>query len=553
MEGSGINIKSYIFLLKRRWIMVVPIFLLVLAGGVAYCLFWPPIYEASCLVVVQPQKVPGDIIRPTVTSKIEERLQIITQQVLSRTRLTEIIERFDLYPQMRNKVTPDELAEMMRRDITIKISRKNYFTITYLYANASTVAAVTNALAAFYVDSNLRLREQDAVGTARFLERELTRMRGQLSDWEKKVMEFKQQHLQELPESRPFNLKLMDQMRQDANIMDGKVQQLRVRIHGYEQDIAEWQRWIEGLEQRRAEAKSRGLQGGGSSQAGGQENSSPEGIKKRIEELRVFYTDDHPDIQRLLRHLKKAEALQSVKEAKEKAAAEAAASAAGLKGEQAKRNAIDDEMAKSKMSIQKQLERIAQVNSEIRETELRKNKYLEEAELIHKRVDNAPAVAERLNDLTRGYDELNTAYQKLHTKWLEARMSANMERTQRGEQFEVVDPAQVPDSPFRPQVKRAIPVTLGLALALSVGLAFGLSYIDVSFTSSLQLERQSGLPVLMVLPPLETPAEQAAVVRRNIIFGAVFGLIFLFLLGLVGILVSGRGPALKRMFTGMVS
>lgn len=410
-----------------------------------------------------------------------------------------------------------------------------------------TVAAVTNALAAFYVDSNLRLREQDAVGTARFLERELTRMRSQLSDWEKKIAHFKQEHLQELPESRQFNLKLMDQMRQDANIMDGKVQQLRVRIHGYEQDIAEWQRWIEGLEQRRAEAKARGLQGGGS--AGGQEEASPEGIKKRIEELRVFYTDDHPDIQRLLRHLKKAEALQAMKEAKEKAEAKAS----GLTGEQAKRNALDEEMAKSKMSIQKQLQRIEQVNGEIRETELRKNKYLEQAAVIHTRIDNAPAVAEQLSELSRGYGELNTAYQKLHAKWLEARMSANMERTQRGEQFEVVDPAQVPDAPFRPKVKRAIPVTLGLALALSVGLAFGLSYIDVSFTSTSQLEHQTGLPVLMVLPPLETPEEQAASVRRSIIFGAVFGLLFLFLMGLVGILVTGRGPALKRLFMGMVS
>ncbi|MBU1276034.1 MAG: hypothetical protein KJ720_11710 [Proteobacteria bacterium] len=549
MEGTGINIKSYVFLLKRRWIMVLPIFLLVLAGGVAYCLFWPPIFEASCLVVVQPQKVPGDIIRPTVTSKIEERLQIITQQVLSRTRLTEIIERFDLYPNMRNKVTPDELAEVMRRDITIKISRKNYFTITFLYANASTVAAVTNAVAAFYVDSNLRLREQDAVGTARFLERELTRMRGQLSEWEKRVTSYKQEHLQELPESRQFNLKLMDQMRQDANIMDGKVQNLRTRLHGYEQDIAVWQRWIEGLEQRRAEAKSRGLQGGGSSQSGGQDDASPEGIKKRIGELRVFYTDDHPDIQRLLRHLRKAEALEAAKEAKKKAEAEAA----GLTGEQAKRAAIDAELAKGKMSIRKLQDRIEQINGEIHETETRKNKYLEQVAIVNKRIEAAPTVTEQLHELTRGYEELNTAYQKLHGKWLEARMSANMERTQRGEQFEVVDPAQVPEAPFRPQVKRAIPVTIGLALALSVGLAFGLSYIDVSFTSSLQLERQSGLPVLMVLPPLETAEEQSAAVRRNIIFGAVFGVIFLFLLGLVGILVTGRGPALKQMLMGLVS
>ena len=69
----------------------------------------------------------------------------------------------------------------------------------------------------------------------------------------------------------------------------------------------------------------------------------------------------------------------------------------------------------------------------------------------------------------------------------------------------------------------------------------------------MQLERQSGLPVLMVLPPLETHEEQAAALRHNIIFGAIFGIIFLFLMGLVGILVTGRGPALKRLFTGMVS
>ncbi|MCF8034411.1 MAG: hypothetical protein K9K66_18440 [Desulfarculaceae bacterium] len=73
MESSGIDITSYLFVLKRRWAMITPIFLLVLACGIAYCFFWPPVYEASCLVVVQPQKVPGEIIRPTVTTKFVPR------------------------------------------------------------------------------------------------------------------------------------------------------------------------------------------------------------------------------------------------------------------------------------------------------------------------------------------------------------------------------------------------------------------------------------------------------------------------------------------------
>ena len=95
----------------------------------------------------------------------------------------------------------------------------------------------------------------------------------------------------------------MDQMRQDANIMDGKVQNLRVRLHGYEQDIATWQRWIEGLELQKAEQRRKGGTGGMADAQ--QMDASPEGIKKRIEELRVFYTDDHPDIQRLLRTSKR--------------------------------------------------------------------------------------------------------------------------------------------------------------------------------------------------------------------------------------------------------
>ncbi len=549
--SSGIDIKSYLFLLKRRWIMIVPIFLVVLAAGEAYCLFWPPTYEASCLVVVQPQKVPGTIIKPTVTTKIEERLQIITQQVLSRTRLTDIIERFDLYPKLRNRVTPDELAEQMRKDITIKISRKNYFTITFIYTNPSKVAAVTNALAAFYVDSNLRIREQDAVGTARFLERELKRMRGQLSEWEKKISAFKAEHIQELPESRQLNIRLLDIAIRDFNNMDWKVQNLRVRTHGYEQDIAEWQRWIEDRKRHDAELRHRGVMAGGGGPAQGESN--PEGIKKRIEELRVFYTDDHPDIQRLLRHLKKAEALEAEKKAREEAEARARAKAAGLTEAQAEREKKDKELEKGKQNIRKLQERVAQINTEIRETELAKNKLIEQQAIIQKRIDNAPLVAEKLTDMTRGYEELKTAYQKLHAKWLEARMSANMERTQRGEQFEVVDPAQVPDSPFRPQVRRAIPVSVGLALALSVGLAFGLNYIDVSFTSVNQLERQTGLPVLLVVPPLETHHERAAAARRNIIFGAVFGVVFLFLLGIAGILMTGRGPALKKMVLGLIS
>jgi len=203
--STAIDIRKYLFILKRNWVLSSATFLTALTIGVLYCLLWPPMYQASCLVLVQSQKVPSNLVQALVTTQIQERLQIITQQVLSRTRLTEVIERFNLYPKVRDKMTPDQLAQHMRKDISISISRQNHFTISFLYPEPQTVAAVTNALAAFYVDSNLRLREEDAVGTARFLTREMERIRNQLREWEAKITEFKEKHLHELPEDKDKN------------------------------------------------------------------------------------------------------------------------------------------------------------------------------------------------------------------------------------------------------------------------------------------------------------------------------------------------------------
>jgi len=156
-------------------------------------------------------------------------------------------------------------------------------------------------------------------------------------------------------------------------------------------------------------------------------------------------------------------------------------------------------------------------------------------------------VAEKLNELTRGYDVLRLAHQKMHGKWLDAKMAANLERTQRGEQFEVVDPAQVPDSPYRPNVRKAIPLALAAALMLAVGLSFGLNYLDTSFSSVEQAERMSELPVLVVVPPLITVKEAARQRKRMTAIGLSYGMVFLLMLALVGILVTGRAQALKNL------
>jgi uncharacterized protein involved in exopolysaccharide biosynthesis len=168
-------------------------------------------------------------------------------------------------------------------------------------------------------------------------------------------------------------------------------------------------------------------------------------------------------------------------------------------------------------------------------------------EAARHRLENGPAVAEKLGELTRGYDALKTAYEKLQSKTLDANMAANLERTQRGEQFEVVDPAEIPDSPYRPDVKRALPASFGLALMLGLALSLGLSYLDNSFTSVEQMERLGTFPVLVVIPSLVTRREAVRKTSLQRIMLVAYSAAFLVLLAMMGILVTGRGPALKKL------
>lgn len=538
MKDQGIDIRKYFFMFKRRAVLAATAFLIVLAAGVFYCLFWPPVYAATCLVVVQPQKVPGDIVKATVTTKIQERLHIITQQVLSRSRLMEIIERFDLYPNARKTTTPDQLADMMRRDITIKITTKqNYFTINFVYPDAKVVAAVTNALAAFYVDSNLRLREEDAVGTARFLKRELTRMAGQLREWESRITKYKQEHIYELPESRTQNLQLLQQVRNRLSHVEGLIQNERFRHHYIDQEIGtlEWRKKKAQMEMARL--MQIGATGAGAEYAG--QEITPEGIRTQLKTLRLRYREDHPDIQRLEQRLVLIEARRA-EEAKKRQG----------KAPVSERQA---EIKTITLSLERMGKQLAEIEKNLKELDKERQEQLKFMAVVQQRLDNAPRVAEELLRITRGYQELKEAYEKMHARALDANMAANLERTQRGEQFEVIDPAEVPDQPYRPDVRRALPISIGLALALAVGLTVGLSYLDTSFTSVEQTEREGNLPVLVVIPPLLTRSEKVRKRSRQMVLGIIYGGISLALLGLVAILITGRGPRLKQFVTGLFS
>ncbi len=541
--AGTIDLRKYLFILRRRWALSVAVFLVVLAAGIAYCLFWPRVYEATALVVVQPQKVPGSIVKPTVTSKMEERLQIITQRVLSRTRLMEIIDRFNLYPEARGKAVPDDLAERMRKDISIKITRQHYFTVSFIYREPEAAASVANALATFYVDSNLRLREDDAVGTARFLAREMERMRNQLKEWDNKLTEFKQAHLHELPGSEDRLLAIAARQQNAIAKIDYHIEVERTRQNGLEFEISDLTYKIEDMSLKKARMMKQGMTVGGGEDLSG---DNPEPIRQQLASLRLRYTDDHPDVKRLKKKLAIAEARHEAKLAKLRAEGK-------LKKGEKQTGQLDIQLGSLKESRRKYAKLVAESRERVKQLLAERKQVQKALAETRQRIENMPAVAERLRELSRGYDSLSQAYAKLHAKWLEANIAANLERTQRGEQFEVVDPAEVPTSPYRPNVNKALPMTVVVALALAVGISFGLSYIDTSFTSVEQAERMTELPVLVVVPPLTTQRELDRKRRRLIMLAGFYAAIGFILLILMAILLTGRAESLKKLAASLLT
>src|SRR5437660_1425348 len=152
---------------RRKWIALLT-FAAVFGAAASVALSLPDVYRATATVLVERQQVSEVFVTPSVTAELETRIQTIEQQVMSRTRLTELISRLNLYPEARKKAPIEALVARMRRDIRLELKGVEQrmtgrnatiaFTIGYSGREPGTVAAVANALAGLYVEENTKTR-----------------------------------------------------------------------------------------------------------------------------------------------------------------------------------------------------------------------------------------------------------------------------------------------------------------------------------------------------------------------------------------------------------
>jgi len=459
---------------RRKWLAVL-VFVIPLTGAVSLIMALPNVYRSSASVLVERQQLPEDLVRTTVNSEVEIRLRTLSAEILSRARLEQLVRRFGLYSDLKEGASAEEAVGRMRRDITLQLTSADQqgraagptiaFALRYQGRDPETVALVTNALASFYVEENLKVRERLAAGTTEFLRAQLEQTKKRLDEQERRLSELSRQHMGELPPQQQGNLarieSLTDQMR------GNRVEQVR----------AQERRDILAGQLTQAEANS-GIETDAMRLAR---------LRHELASLRVKYTDKWPDIIRIKDEIATLEQKLTSPEPKTKTPEAAALS-------------LTPEVLRLRDALRATTTEIGLLKEE--EQRLRRAQ-----EQLQKRVDNAPQHEPEYQELTRDYETNKNLYRGLVQRYETAQIGEDMEQRQQGERFRILDSAAASGTPFAPNRPRLLVVTVALCLGLAGAALVLAEVLDTSFHSAADLRSTTAVPVLVRIPSIVTEAD----------------------------------------------
>jgi polysaccharide chain length determinant protein (PEP-CTERM system associated) len=499
-------------LYARRW-LIAACLVVCWAAGTTIGWMLPPKYKSETLILIEQQKVPEHYVESNITADLQQRLQSMSEQILSRTRLLALIDKFNLYGRDGGHRDPDALVERMRKDITIEmISPENRrdqlsaFKISYSAAKPMLARDVTRELTALFIDENLQTREQMSEDTTSFLQSQLDEARHSLTEQEEKLRQFRTQHLGELPEQLQSNLQILGVLQTQLQAANDALSQeeqhslyLRSLLHQYQTSQAPMV----------SEAAGNG------SNSTLTPRAQLAALRAQLAELQGRYTERYPDILRVKQQIAELEAQQ----------ASAPPSAPGLSG-----SAAAD--AKSPNLSTDDPSPIIQLRSELAANEFQvtrekaKIKRLEEqVEIYQSRLNSTPERQQQAAAVTRDYDQSRTYYEALLGKKLQSEMATELEKRRQGEQFRMVDPPSLPSRPYWPN--RLVCSLAGLAFGLAIGVAISMlfDFLAPRLNQESELAEFVGAGYVLALPVFATEREIAQARRRQILEAAAAGVL----------------------------
>lgn len=501
---ESVDVQRYWGILKRRHMyLLVPLFVgWLVVWGASWLL--PAQYKSSTMILVEEPTMPREYVKPNVNEDFQQRLQNITQQILSRTRLLYIVNELNLYASDHRRLSPDEIVAQMRKDIDVELvqgadRRVTAFKISYSARSAAVAQQVTSKLTNLFINENLEVRQQQSEGTTKFLGDQLEAARQNLAEQEEKVREFKAQHVGELPTQLESNLQILSglqaQLQTEERALDTAKQQ---------------QVYLETLlrEYQGLRGTGRGPEGAPMGLAAIDQDLDK--LKAQMADLTSRYKDRFPEVRKLKQQIaameKMREQMQSDSQSKNSGnQADAGGAAPSEQSAVDARNQpqllpLQSQLRANQIEIKNHQQMIADLKSKIGD--------------YQSRLNQEPLREQQLADLTRGYDQSKATYDELLKKKNESAMATSMELLQQGEHFRIIDAPSLPLKPSFPNRLKFCGIGLLVGLVLGLGAAGGVEAMDDRVYSEKELKGLLPVAVVAEIPVVTTAADEKGEQKR---------------------------------------
>lgn len=482
--------EDYFAILKKRWwILLIPALILpILAFAASYLV--SPQYTSQTLVLVEQQKVPDSLVKPVIAEDITARLASMKEQILSRSRLQPILERFNLFAT--DHMNMDDRLDLMRKNIDIKPIQSEMahglpgFFISFKANDARTAQAVCEEITSMFVSENLRARADQTQGTTDFLRQQLDQAKRSLDDQDAKLAKFQQQYVGKLPGQEEGNLNMLNSLNTQLSASTQQIERMQQDKTLMEAMLSQQQHETAAPETQRLAPQT--------------QQTELQSLLSQEADLTARYTDDYPDVVSIRR---------KIKDLKHQMAQAPATSTGGLP---AVARVDSPETQRLRLQIKAMDMAIAQRKRDQTGTQGQINLYQE-------RISASPLVQEQFKNLTRDYQQAQAFYDDLLKKMNESRMASDLEHRQQGEQFRVMDAANLPDAPTSP--KRSVFAAGGLifGLALGLGIIALLEYQNTALRTERDIWAFTKLPTLATISLLEETTPTSFNLKKRLFSG----------------------------------
>jgi len=482
-ESTQLDFDRYLDLVKRRHLQfLLPVLLgWLLVWGSSWIL--PVRYKSSTLILVEQPTMPENYVAPNVNENLQDRLQSITQQILSRTRLLTIIDKLHLYAGDRN-LSADEKVDRMRKDIgpvdLVRDSRNNEITafrVSFSAHDPALAQKVTSELTQLFIDENNRVREEQSEGTTHFIEQQLEEARVALAAQEAKVRQFEAAHEGALPTQQAGNLQILAGLQ-------GQLQNQQDALNTAKQQRVYFQTLIEQYKNLHAAGRS---VDGGPTEVGAldQELST---LRAQLTDLSSRYTDSYPDVQKV-----KAQIAKTERQKQDLLSAPRSSSKQAGDAESTPLLQLQGQLQANQLEIASREHAIAGLEGRINEYQGRLN--LE------------PATEQELAEMTRGYEQSKANYDDLLKKKNQSVMATSMEQLQQGERFTMLDPPSLPSKPDFPNRLKFCGMGVAAGLALGCLVVLALEFFDDRMHGEKELKALLSVNVMGEIPEIESTVD----------------------------------------------